>query len=163
MQPRRKKWGFVIVGAVAVLTLGAIAVASAATTQSASPSPSASAQASQTHTPDFDGDGPRGDGDGGRIHNGGPGDIAEALAKLSGEDETTIMTQRASGKSYAEIAKALGVSTDDLLAEATTHRDGRARRGRQGRSDDRRRARAGARGPAGPPQGGADRDEHPAG
>ena len=122
MERSRKKWGFIVVGAVAVLTLGVIAVASAAGTQSASPSPSASAsaRAGQTHTPDFDGDGPQRDGDGGHGfgRHGGPGDIAEALAKLSGKDVSTIMTQRASGKSFAAIAKAEGVGTDELLAEA---------------------------------------------
>jgi hypothetical protein len=119
MERKRKKWGFVVVGAVAVLTLGVIAVASAAGTQSASPSPSASAQAGQAHTPDFDGDGPHGDGDGGRIHGGGGGDIAQALAKLSGKSESTIVTARASGKSFTEIAKAEGVGADELLAETT--------------------------------------------
>ena len=119
MRASRKKWGFVVVGAVAVLTLGVIAVASAAGTQTATPSPSASAQAGQAHTPDVDGDGPHGDADGGRIHGGGPGDIPEALAKLSGKDVSEIMAQRAAGKSFAEIAKAEGVGTDELLAETT--------------------------------------------
>jgi hypothetical protein len=117
MKGRRKKWGFVVVGAVAALTLGVIAVASAAT-QSPSPSPSASSQVGQAQSPAFDGDGPHGDG--ARIHGGGPGDMAQALAKLSGKDESTIMSQRAAGKSYAEIAKAYSVSTDELLAEATS-------------------------------------------
>jgi hypothetical protein len=119
MNGNRKKWGFVVVGAVAVLTLGVIAVASAAGTQIATPSPSASAQAGQAHTPDFDGDGPHGDADGGRLHGGGPGDIPEALATLSGKDVSAVMTQRAAGKSFAQIAKAEGVATDELLAEAT--------------------------------------------
>ena len=119
MRASRKKWGFVVVGAVAVLTLGVIAVASAAGTQTATPSPSASAQAGQAHTPDFDGDGPHGDAGGGRIHGGGPGDLPEALADLSGKDVSEIMAQRAAGKSFAEIAEAEGVSTDELLAEAT--------------------------------------------
>jgi uncharacterized protein (DUF433 family) len=119
MRASRKKRGFVVAGAVAVLTLGVIAVASAAGTQTATPSPSASAQAGQAHTPDVDGDGPLGDADGGRILGGGPGDIPEALANLSGKDVSEIMTQRAAGKSFAEIAKAEGVSTDELLAEAT--------------------------------------------
>jgi hypothetical protein len=119
MDESRRKWGFVVVGAVAVLTLGVIAVASAAGSQTATPSPSASAQAGQAHSPDFDGDGPHGDADGGRIHGGGPGDIAEALANLSGKDVSEIMTRRAAGTSFAEIAKAEGVSTEDLLAEAT--------------------------------------------
>ena len=56
---------------------------------------------------------------GGPGHGGGGGDIAEALAKLSGKSESTIMTARASGKSFAEIAKANGVGTDELLAETT--------------------------------------------
>ena len=119
MERKRNKWGFVVVGAVAVLTLGVIAVAGAAGTQSASPSPSASAQADQTHTPDFDGTVRTATLDGGRIHGGGGGDIAEALAKLSGKDVATIKSQREAGKSFAEIAKAEGVGTDELLAETT--------------------------------------------
>jgi hypothetical protein len=121
MERKRNKWGFVVVGAVAVLALGVIAVASAAGNQSASPSPSASAQAGQTGAPDSDGDGPHDEGAGGfgRIHGGGPGDIPEALAKLSGKDVGTIMTARADGKSFAEIARANGVGTDELLAETT--------------------------------------------
>jgi hypothetical protein len=120
MKSRQKKWGFVIVGAVAAVALGAIAVASAATSQSGSPVPSASSSASaQGHAPDFDGDGPRGGADGGRLHGGGPGDLGQALAELSGRSESAIMQQRASGKSYSEIAKAYGVDTTRLLAEAT--------------------------------------------
>ena len=123
MERKRKKWGFVVVGAVAVLTLGVIAVASAAgsqSEQSASPSPSASAQAGQAHAPDFDGDGPHGDGDGGRPHpRWRPRRHPRGARRLSGKDATTIMTARAGGKSFAEIAKANGVSTDELLAEAT--------------------------------------------
>jgi hypothetical protein len=118
MNGSRKKWGFVVVGAVAVFTLGVIAVASAAGTQTATPSPSASAQADQAHTPDFDRDGPHGDADGGHGHGGGGGDIAEALAKLSGKDVSAIMTQRAAGTSFAQIAKTEGVGADELLAEA---------------------------------------------
>ncbi len=56
---------------------------------------------------------------GGPGHGGGGGDIAQALAKLSGKSESTIMTARASGKSFADIAKAEGVGTDELLAETT--------------------------------------------
>ena len=118
MNGSRKKWDFVVVGAVAVLTLGVIAVASAASSQSASPSPSTSAEAGQAHSPDGDGDGVHRDGDG-RIHGGGGGDIAEALAKLSGKDLGAIMSQREAGTSYAEIAKAEGVGTEELLAETT--------------------------------------------
>ena len=116
MRASRKKWGFVVVGAVAVLTLGVIAVASAAGTQTATPSPSASAQSGQAHTPDFDGDGPHGDADGGRIHGGGPGDIPEALASLSGKDVSEIMAQRAAGTSLAEIAEAEGDRPPDRAA-----------------------------------------------
>ena len=119
MRASRNRWGFAVVGAVAVLTLGVIAVASAAGTQTATPSPSASAQSGQAHTPDLDGDGPHGDAAGGRIHRGGPGDIPEALASLSGKDVSEIMAERAAGKSFAEIAEAAGVGTDELLAEAT--------------------------------------------
>ena len=50
---------------------------------------------------------------------GGGGDLAEALADLSGKDEATIMQQRAAGKSFAAIAKSYGVSESALLAEAT--------------------------------------------
>lgn len=124
MERKSKKWGFVVVGAVAAVALGAIAVASAATNQSASSSPSVSAQADgqgqdgQAHGPDFDGDGPQGRRDGGPGgHGGGAPDMAEALAKLSGEDVGTIMQQREAGKTFKQIAKAYGVSTDELLAE----------------------------------------------
>ena len=48
---------------------------------------------------------------------GGGGDIAQTLAKLSGKSESTIMSCRASGKSFAQIADAEGVGTDELLAE----------------------------------------------
>ena len=121
MERKSRKWGFVVVGAVAAVALGAIAVASAATTQSASPSPSASAEADgQTHVPDFDGDGPQGGRDGvpGFGHGGGAPDMAEALAKLSGRDVSTIMAQRDAGTSFADIAKAEGVDTARLVAEA---------------------------------------------
>jgi len=112
-----RRWGVVVVGDFAVLTLGVIAVASAASSRTASPSPSATAEAGQAHTPDGDGDGTHRDGGDGRIHNGGPGDIAEALAKLRAKDVGAIMSQREVGKSYAEIAEAESVSTDELLAE----------------------------------------------
>jgi len=111
MRGSRKKRGFVVAGVVAALTLGVIGVASAASTQSQSWSPSAFAQAGVRGAPDPDGDGPRGG-----FSRGGAADMAEALAKLSGEDVDTIMQQRASGKSFARIAKAYGVSTDELLA-----------------------------------------------
>jgi ribosomal protein S13 len=123
MASNRKKWGFVVVGAVAAVALGAIAVASAATSTStaASPSPAASAQADGRHAPDFDGDGPHGapDGDGGRgFRHGGAPDMAEALAELSGKDVSVIMEQRAGGKSLKQIAEAEGVDTARLVADA---------------------------------------------
>ena len=108
MRGSRKKRGFVVAGVVAALTLGVIGVAS---TQPPSSSPSASAQAGVRGAPDPHGDGPR-DGFG----RGGAPDMAEALAELSGEDVDTSMQQRASGQSLARIAKAYGVSTDELLA-----------------------------------------------
>ena len=109
------KWGFIVVGAVAALALGAIGVASAASNDStATPTPSSSAQPGESYGPGRDGDGPRG----GMLKEGGPGDLAEALADLSGKDEATIMQQRAAGTSFAEIAESYGVSASDLLAEA---------------------------------------------
>ena len=126
MKHGKAKWGVIIVGAVAALTLGAIGVASAASNSPATPSPDASAQAGQGsgtgqgygHGRDGDHDGQRGD-HAGMLEAGGPGDLAEALANLSGKDEATIMQQRAAGKSFADIAKSYGVSEADLLAEAT--------------------------------------------
>ena len=118
MKHGKARWGFVVVGAVAALTLGAIGVASAASSDSTTtPVPGASAQAEQGH-------GFRGDGDGrhggpGMMEQGGPGDLAEALATLSGKDEATIVQQRAAGKSFAAIAKGYGVSESALLAEVT--------------------------------------------
>jgi uncharacterized protein (DUF433 family) len=122
MAGSRKKWGLVVVGVVAAVTLGAIGVASAATNQSASPSPSGSSQASGQHTPDFDGDGPHGgfDGAGGGMARGGAPDMAEALAKLSGKDVSTIMQQREAGKTFKQIAEAYGVDTTKLVAEAVS-------------------------------------------
>ena len=130
MASSKKKWGFVVVGAVAAVALGAIAVAGAATnttTDTASPSPAASVQADGQHVPGFDGDGRHGapDGDGGHGFGrgggfgGGAPDIAEALAELSGKDASDIMTQHEAGKTFAQIAKAEGVATDEVLARAT--------------------------------------------
>jgi hypothetical protein len=127
MRHGKAKWGVIIVGAVTALTLGAIGVASAASNgPSATPSPDASAQPGQVngagqgygHGLDGDHDGQSGD-HAGMLEAGGPGDLAEALADLSGKDEATIMQQRDAGKSFAELAKSYGVSETDLLAEAT--------------------------------------------
>lgn len=121
MTSSRKKWGFITVGLVAALSLGAIGVAGAATSITATPSPSASAKADGTHVPDGDRDGHAPDGDhaGRGGHRGGGGDIAEALANLTKTDVSDIMAQRASGTSFAAIAAAKGISTQALLAEAT--------------------------------------------
>jgi hypothetical protein len=118
----RKKWGFVIIGIVGALSLGAIGIAGAATDKTATPSPSATAQAGGVQAPDGDRDGHIPDGDrGGRGGHGGGGggDLAEALANLTNTDAGDIMAQRASGKSFASIAEAKGISTEALLAEAT--------------------------------------------
>lgn len=116
MKHGKATWGFIVVGAVAALTLGAIGVAGAAGNDStATPAPGASAQARQD-------DGSRGDGDGrhgGMFAQGGPGDLAEALADLSGKDETTIVQERAAGTSFAALAQSYGVGESDLIAEAT--------------------------------------------
>ena len=120
MTSSRKKWGFITVGLVAALSLGAIGVAGAATSNKATPSPSASAKAGGTHVPDGDRDGQTPDGDhAGRGGHGGGGDIAEALANLTKTDVSDIMAQRASGTSFAAIAASKGISTQALLAEAT--------------------------------------------
>ena len=121
MTSSRKKWGFITVGLVAALSLGAIGVAGAATSNNATPSPSASAKADGTHVPDGDRDGhtPDGDDAGRGGHGRGGRDIAEALANLTKTDVSGIMAQRASGTSFAAIAAAKGISTEALLAEAT--------------------------------------------
>ncbi|MCX6373799.1 MAG: hypothetical protein NTX16_12140 [Actinobacteria bacterium] len=121
MTSSRKKWGFITVGLVAALSLGAIGVAGAATGNKATPSPSAAANADGTHVPDGDRDGHTPDGDhaGRGGHGRGGGDIAEALANLTKTDVNDIMAQRASGTSFAAIAAAKGISTQALLAEAT--------------------------------------------
>ena len=121
MASSKKKWGLVVVGAVAAVALGAIGVAGAASNQQASPGPSSSAQSDGRHAPDFDGDGPHGgfDGDGRGLGRGGAPDIAEALAELSGKDASDILAQHESGKTFAQIAKAAGVATDELLDKAT--------------------------------------------
>lgn len=121
MTSSRKKWGFITVGLVAALSLGAIGVAGAATTKTATPSPSASAKAGGTHTPDGDraGHTPDGDHAGHGGHGRGGGDVAKALANLTKTSVSDIMTQRAAGTSFASIAQAKGISTEALLAEAT--------------------------------------------
>ena len=121
MTSSRKTWGFITVGLVAALSLGAIGVAGAATSKKATPSPSATAKAGAGHTATGDcaGRTPDGDHDGRGGPGRGGGDIAEALANLTKSDVSDIMAQRASGTSFAAIAQAKGVSTEALLAEAT--------------------------------------------
>jgi hypothetical protein len=118
MKSNRSKWGFVIVGAVAALTLGVIGVAGATSTTTATATPSASAQAGEAHVHGGDGDGGfRGDGHHGGF--GGVGDIPEALATLTGTDEAAIMQQRAAGTSFLEIARAKGITEAQVIAEVT--------------------------------------------
>ena len=97
--------------------------------------------------------------DGGRGQGfGGAGDIPEALAKLSGKDASTIMQQRAAGKSFAQIAKAYGVSTDELLAETVKIEKAELDAAvKAGTLTDAQRTRDPQR-PAGRPEGGTDRD-----
>ena len=119
MASSRKKWGFITVGLVAALSLGAIGVAGAAATRTTAASaattpatPAAAATADAECTSDGDHSGRGGHGRGG-------GDLAEALANLTKTDVSDIMAQRASGTSFAAIAQAKGISTQALLAEAT--------------------------------------------
>ena len=106
MKRSRTKWGVIIVGAVAALTLGAIGVAGAASSSTPTPSPNASGQAGQGRG--FD-----------SLSHGGGGDLAQALANLSGKDVATIEQQRAAGTSIVAIATSYGVSEEQLLAEVT--------------------------------------------
>ena len=107
-----KTIGMLAVGLVAGLALGSIGIASAATISKTTGS--TSTVASSTAQPRTSGNlGNRG----GKGGHGGEGDLPEALAKLSGMTVDEIHTQREAGKSFAEIAKAKGVSVDALIAE----------------------------------------------
>jgi hypothetical protein len=106
---KKKATGLVAAGLVAGLALGSIGVATAATVSDTSASTTSTAQAAAGT---FDG------------HKGGPGkhgdgrgDIAEALAKLSGLTEAEIHARRDAGKSYAAIAASKNLTTDALVAE----------------------------------------------
>ncbi len=107
-----KTIGMLAVGLVAGLALGSIGIASAATiSKTASSAATTASSTAQPGTPrDLSGRG----GKGGR---GGEGDLPEALAKLSGMTVEEVRAQREAGKSFADIAKAKGVSTDALIAE----------------------------------------------
>lgn len=115
----RKALGFVAAGLAAGLVLGSIGIATAVTKSAETTS---SNTATGTPTPSDDAArgprGPRGTGpDGMKRGFGGVGDIAEALANLTDLSVSEIEDKRADGKSYAAIAKAEGVSTDELIAE----------------------------------------------
>ena len=111
----KKARGLVAVAIAAALALGSIGVAAAATSSTETSSAAGTAAT----------DAQRPDGPGG---HGGPGVatadkvaggvLAEALADLTDGDASDYMSQRAEGTSFADIAKAEGVSTDDLIAEA---------------------------------------------
>ena len=104
----RKAIGFIAVGLAAGLALGSLGIAAAATASNSSTETTSAATAA-----DQTGRGPGGPGGRGF---GGMGDIPEALAELSGLTVEEVQTQREAGTSYAAIAKAEGVSTDDLVA-----------------------------------------------
>jgi hypothetical protein len=128
MNGSSKKWGFITVGLVAALSLGAIGAAAtrttaaattasaAATTASAAATTAAAATATATADAECTPDGEHARRGG---HGRGGGDLAEALADLTNTDASDIMAQRASGTSFAAIAQAKGISTQALLAEAT--------------------------------------------
>ena len=118
MKNSKKKWGFITVGLVAVLSLGAIGVAGAATRTSAASAGSRTTTALHTRAHDRAHDGSGAQAGAVRGYHGGS-QLDQALANLSGTDLATIVSLRASGQSYADIAKAKGIDTQTLLAEAT--------------------------------------------
>ena len=117
---KRKTWGFVIVGLVGVLSLGAIGIAGAASGTKSTPSPTATAQAGGVHTPDGDRDGhiPDGDHDGRGGHGGG-GDLAEATKIETAELDAAV---KASPMTEAERTRILAGLQAHLSEELTeTH------------------------------------------
>lgn len=50
----------------------------------------------------------------------GRGDLASVVASLTGTTVTDVMTQRQAGKSFAEIAKAKGVTAAQIVSAAIT-------------------------------------------
>jgi hypothetical protein len=106
--------GIAAAGLVAGLALGSLGIAYGAnSTASKTTTPSVATTATMGQR------GPDGHGRGviGKPGFGGEGDIAEALASLSGLTVDEVNVKRQAGTSYAAIAKAEGVSTSALIAE----------------------------------------------
>lgn len=108
----RKRTGVALAaaGVVAGLVIGSLGIAMAASSTSTS-----STATTQTPGP---GGGGRGFGGRGFGHGGGAGDLASSVATLTGMSVQDVMTQRQAGKSYADIAKAKDVSSDEVVAQA---------------------------------------------
>lgn len=84
---------------VAGLVLGSVGIASAATTTTGTPGAGFGAQV------------------GGMFRQAGAS-LADVVAKLTGQTTAQVYTQRAAGKSFADIASAKGVSADKVTADA---------------------------------------------
>ena len=113
----RKALGFLAAGLAAGLVVGSIGIAAAASSASTTTSSTTTTQSASPAVP-----GPRSDSDrvgpnGFKRGFGGEGDIAEAIANLTGLSVSEVEAKRAAGTSYAAIAKAEGVSTDQVIAE----------------------------------------------
>ncbi|HEY3318525.1 MAG TPA: hypothetical protein VGK50_08900 [Coriobacteriia bacterium] len=104
---KRTGIALVVAGLVAGLALGTLGIASAVT---------ASTAASQT-APRWAGGPGSGRGMRGGMM-GGSGGLAGAVASLTGSSIQDVMTQRQSGKSFAEIAQAKGVSAEQVVSAA---------------------------------------------
>jgi hypothetical protein len=94
---------FVAAALVAGLVLGSVGIASAATTATGTPGAGFGAQA------------------GGMFRQAGAS-LADIVAKLTGQTAAQVYTQRAAGKSFADIASAKGVSADKVTADALAAR-----------------------------------------
>lgn len=88
---------------VAGLVLGSVGIASAATTTTGTPGAGFGAQV------------------GGMFRQAGAS-LADVVAKLTGQTTAQVYTQRAAGKSFADIASAKGVSADKVTADALAAR-----------------------------------------
>jgi len=88
---------------VAGLVLGSVGIASAATTTTGTPGAGFGAQV------------------GGMFRQVGAS-LADVVAKLTGQTTAQVYTQRAAGKSFADIASAKGVSADKVTADALATR-----------------------------------------
>jgi len=88
---------------VAGLVLGSVGIASAATTTTGTPGAGFGAQV------------------GGMFRQAGAS-LADVVAKLTGQTTAQVYTQRAAGKSFADIASAKGVSADKVTADALATR-----------------------------------------